>query len=292
MSTAAVELEPLARLTRDLANAAKTLSPHEARFLVDAYYGMQKNRISASNQVRQLAEGDEPHAVLDWLTVQNETLEGQIKRALDKWSDGDPVGVWAKSICGIGPVIASGLLANIDITQAETVGHIWSFAGLNPAMEWKKGQKRPFNASLKTLCAFKLGESFVKVQSNDNDTYGKVFAARKKQENEANDALKFAPLAQVKLGVVGKTTDAYKAYVTGKLPPAHIHARARRYAVKLFLAHYHMVAYFVHHHTLPPFPYAFSHLEGHIHFLAPPNAHLIDGLLAALKGYEDKLRAR
>ena len=36
-----------------------------------------------------------------------------------------------------------------------------------------------------------------------------------------------------------KKTDAYKAYSSGNLPPAHIHAMARRYAVKLFLSHLH-----------------------------------------------------
>ena len=285
-------MEPLKRLTKDLAKAAVTLSPHEARFLVDAYYIMQHNRISAAHQVRTLDKGDEPHSVIDWFAVQSEMLENQVKRALDKWTDGQPVAVWAKSICGIGPVIAAGLEANIDISRCETAGHIWSFAGLNPDMKWEKKTKRPYNASLKTLCAFKLGESFVKVQSNDNDIYGRVFVTRKKQEAEWNEAMKFADLAKERAASVNKKTDAYKAYSVGKLPPAHIHARARRYAVKLFLAHYHMVAYFVHHQKLPPFPYAFSHLEGHIHFIAPPHADLVDGLLPALKKYEDELRKR
>jgi len=294
MSTvvATTDLEPLQRLTRDLANASKTLSPHEARFLVDAYYIMQKNRIAAAHQIRTLNEGEEPHSVLDWLAAQSEMLESQVKRALDKWTGGNVVGIWAKSICGIGPVIAAGLLAHIDITRCETAGHIWSFAGLNPDMQWEKGQKRPFNAALKSLCAFKLGESFVKVQANENDVYGRVFAARKKIEQEKNEQQGFAEIAEKRKDTVSKSTDAYKAYAAGKLPPAHIHARARRYAVKLFLAHYHMVAYFVHHQTLPPFPYVFSHMEGHIHFIAPPNAALIDDLIPALKVYEDKLRRR
>jgi hypothetical protein len=285
-------MEPLKRLTRDLAKAAITLSPHEARFLVDAYYLMQHNRISAAHQMRTLDKGNEPHEVIDWFAVQSEMLENQVKRALDKWTDNQPVSIWSKSICGIGPVIAAGLLAHIDITRCETAGHIWSFAGLNPEMVWEKKTKRPYNASLKSLCAFKLGESFVKVQSNDSDIYGRVFAFRKKQELELNEALRFATLAKDRMANVNKKTDAYKAYSVGKLPPAHVHARARRYAVKLFLAHYHMVAYFNHHQTLPPFPYAFSHLEGHIHFIAPPHADLIDGLVPALKVYEKELKKR
>jgi len=287
-----IELEPLARLTKDLANASKTLSIREARYLVDAYYMLQENRISASHQLRTLNENDEPHTVIDWLASQNELLENQIKRALDKWTDSQPVSAWAKSICGIGPVISAGLLAHIDIKHCPTVGHIWRFAGLDPTLKWEKGKKRPFNASLKTLTAFKLGESFVKVQNNDNDVYGKVFASRKKQEQERNDTMLFADQAKVRVEKVGKSTDAFKAYSIGKLPPAQIHARARRYAVKLFLAHYHAVAYFEHHRTMPAFPYVFEHLPGHVHFIAPPNVDMIDGMAAALAEYEAELRRK
>ena len=33
---------------------------------------------------------------------------------------------------------------------------------------------------------------------------------------------------------IGKTTEAYAAYSAGRLPPGHLHARAKRWAVKLF----------------------------------------------------------
>lgn len=284
--------EPLKRLTKDLLKAATTLSVDEARFLVDAYYMLQRNRITANNQIRTLEVNEEPHTVLEWLSAQNQMLEGQLRNALDKWSSANPVGEWAKSICGIGPVIASGLLAHIDITRTPTVGHIWAFAGLSPSIQWKKGEKRPYNATLKTLCAFKLGESFVKTQSNDEDIYGRVYVRRKAVEIEHNEALAFKEIAAERLKTVGKGTEAYKAYAVGKLPPAHIHARARRYAVKLFLAHYHAVAYFVEYRIMPPFPYMFSHMEGHVDFIAPPHAALLPGFPAALERYKQALRER
>src|SRR5215467_2978497 len=106
--------KPVDRLARDLVKAATTLSDREARFLVDAYYTMQEDRKRAHNQLRNMA--DEPHAVIDWLAAQHETLESQIRRALDVYSDAHPVGQWLKSLHGIGPVIAAGLLAHIDIT--------------------------------------------------------------------------------------------------------------------------------------------------------------------------------
>ena len=69
-----------------------------------------------------------------------------------------------------------------------------------------------------------------------------------------------------------KTTEAYKAYIEGKLPPAQIHARARRYAVKLFLSHVHQVMFEDYYKTDAPKPYCFEKLEeDHRHFIAPPN---------------------
>ena len=259
------------RLKRDLVKAASTLSIDEARFLVDAYYQIQDNRKTSGNQVRALAESKEPHGVLLWLFDQNETVEKQIKRALDSWTDAIPAARWAKSIVGIGPVISAGLAAHIDVTRCNTVGCIWRFAGLDPTVEWKKGEKRPWNGGLKTLC-WKIGESFVKVSNHEGDFYGHLYAQRKEKEVLANDAGQFADQAARKLERfnIGKATDAYKAYAAGKLPPAHIHARAKRWAVKLFLAHYHHVAWTLATGTPPPKPYVISVL-GHADMILPPN---------------------
>ena len=102
--------DAVAKLSRDLRNAAKTMGLREARYFVGAYYDLQDYRIAA---------------------------------VLDKWSAAQPMGEWSRAIVGIGPVIASGLMAHIDITKAPTVGHIWRYAGLDPTVKWSKGEKRP-----------------------------------------------------------------------------------------------------------------------------------------------------
>ena len=264
-------LEPIARLTRDVRDAAITLSRDEARYLVDAYYMMQRDRIRSTHQQRTLAEQEEPHAVLGWLAENSRVLEANIKRALDAFSDRDVTGRWAKSITGIGPVLAAGLSAHIDIERAPTVGHIWRFAGLDPTMQWNKGQKRPWNASLRVL-AWKIGESFVKVSSNEKDVYGHIWAQRKEFEQKKNEAGDYEAQAVAKLEKfkIGKDTEAYKHYKAGHLPPGHIHARAKRYAVKLYLAHWHAVAYYEKFQKEPPRPYVISHLH-HVHEILCPN---------------------
>jgi hypothetical protein len=274
-------LPSLARLNKDLKAAVGTLSEAEVRYLVDGYYLIQDGRKRAHNQV--LAMGAEPHAVIGWLAEQSELLENQIKRALDSYTDSKVVGQWLKSIYGIGPVIAAGLMAHIDITEAATAGHIWSFAGLNPTAVWDKGQKRPWNADLKVLC-WKAGQSFMKFHNADECLYGHVYRDRKAYEIARNDSggnvataadiltkKKFRP-----------TTEAAKSYNAGRLPPGQIDARARRYAVKLFLSHLQLVWWFVETGTLPadPFPIA---IKGHAHFIPPPNVEQVPGLLEALR---------
>lgn len=285
-----VDLEPVKKLTKDLRAMVVlgAVSTREVRYLVDSYYQRQRARITADHQIRQMNETGEPHEVIQWLGANDDLLERNLKSMLDKWTDTHPVGLWAKSITGIGPVIAAGLLAHIDITRANTAAKVWAHAGLNPDMKWEKGQKRPFNMRLKTLCAFKLGESFVKVHNKDSDIYGKLYAQRKALEQERNDAGLFKETAARDIARFSKSTDAYKSYAEGKLPPARIHARARRYAVKMFLSHYHMIAFWHYYNFLPPFPFVFEHL-GHIDIIVPPNAHMFPGLPAALEEYKTNI---
>jgi hypothetical protein len=264
-----IGLDPLPRLSRDLRDAAIELSDDEARFLVDSYYNMQEQRIRGDAQVRALEKTKEPHRVLAWYAEQSERLEKAVRGALDVYSASKPLGQWARNQDGIGPVLAAGLLAHIDIARCTSAGDIWRFAGLDPTQTWGKGKKRPWNAGLKTLC-WKIGESFVKVCNKDTAFYGHLYKQRKERETLRNEAGDFADQAKAKLEKfnIDKKTDAYKAYSVGKLPPAHIHARAKRYAVKLFLAHYFETGCRLAGRE-PPLPYPIAHLD-HVHRIAPP----------------------
>jgi hypothetical protein len=250
--------------------------------------------------------------------------------------------VTCNSIKGIGPVIAAGLLANIDITKAPTAGHIWRFAGLDPSSKWvgtakatelvgrhmgargaavseevfaavceetntrpeslrlrltdydtgevsmtraaliKAVAKRPWNAGLKRLC-FLIGESFVKVSNRPDDVYGKLYKQRKDWETQKNQLKDYADQAAYSLETknFGRETEAYKWYSQGMLPPARIHLRAQRRAVKLFLAHLHEVLYWAYYEKLPPNPFVFDHLVGHVHRLEIPNIELVGDLAEA-----------
>jgi hypothetical protein len=301
--TDTTEAQAIRRLSRDLAVAAKTMHPDEARFLVDAYYIIQEDRKRSGNQVKAMEKSHEPHDVLLWFFDQNRVLEGQIKRALDQYAKNHPLGDWLYSIVGIGPVLSAGMLCYFDFeTRQRAAGELWKLAGLDPSSTWEKRQKRPWNAGLKTLC-YKIGESFVKSQNLDGSFYGPLFAERKGYEIQRNRNGDLVDQAECGAQRVKKKTEAWPWYAgcypasiwdgylalpleerakrhtalrgepgtgTPMLPPAHIHSRARRWTVKLFLSHLAEMGSCYYHHRPLAMPFAIARL-GHKDYIPPPN---------------------
>ncbi len=294
---AATSPEPIERMGRDLRLSSRTLGEREARYLTDLYYQVQDYRKRGANQALAQGKDGEPLALADWVHGSFERVEAGIKGALHEYAKSKPLGLWALSIHGIGPVIAAGLLAHISVypwkcivedpkkrcKEAEpctdecrripvaTAGGIWRFAGLDPTQKWGKGKVRPWNARLKVLC-WKTGESFVRLRASENDIYGKVYEARKQLEVARNERGEFAATAARTLKEK-KFTDkeTIAIYEAGKLPAGRLDLRAKRYAVKLFLSHYHHVAYELQFGEPPPKPYVLTEQGGHAHFIAPPN---------------------
>lgn len=301
-----VSLESILRPTRDAVAAAASLDENEIRFLVDSYYQLQDYRKASGNQIRSIDQGADTgtgHATLDWLEVQLNTMENQIKRALAAYAAAHPMGAWLDQVYGVGPVISAGLLAHLSVqpwkcrhpslgrvidgkrvhscsdhlpctpecgrVTIPTVGHWWRFAGMDPTLAWGKGERRPWNAQLKTLC-WKVGQSFMKFSGQPECFYGRIYRERKAYELARNEAGGNTAAAEAGLARVGKTTDAHKHYAAGRLPPAQIDARARRYAVKLFLSHMHGAWYKLHFGTEPPLPYPVAHM-GHAHVIESPH---------------------
>jgi len=263
-------IELVTKVNKDLRNAASALSSSEARYLVDSYYDAQELRIRTSAQMRESSKAGEPNEIIEWNMENYMTIEGGIKSTLNQYVKSTEAGQWMLSIHGIGPVISAGLLAHIDINKAPTVGHIWRFAGLDPTVKWEKKTRRPWNADLKVL-TWKIGQSFMKLRGYDNDVYGKVYEERKAYEIDRNEAGGNAETAARQLTEKNYAkNDTRDKLESGKLSDGQIDARARRYAVKLFLSHFHHVLFESTFKKAPPKPYIIEH-GGHTHFLAPPN---------------------
>ena len=270
-NTNGIGLQSPQRLSvKDLRIMARTMGKDQVRFLVDRYYQMQKERIAMGNMARISKEDGESADLLEWLAVQQDMLEDGIRRFLAYYIQDDPVADWLMSIRGIGPVLASGLIAHIDIRKAPTAGHIWNFAGLNPGVIWERGKKRPFNAKLKTLC-WKIGKSFVMTSGSDLSQYGPVYRERKAQEIAKNLAGEFAAQAAAQLASKKiRSPELRGTLESGALSDAHLDERARRATVKLFLSHLHSVWHWLEFGEHAPRPYVLEHL-GHAHMIEPPN---------------------
>ena len=127
----------------------------------------------------------------------------------------------------------------------------------------------PYNPTLKTLC-WKIGQSFMKFHNDEKCFYGKMYREHKTMLEERSEAGFFKDYCLEKSSKVGKATEAHKQYKEGKLPKGQIDARARRYAVKMFLAHIQQVWWETETSTPCVVPYAIAHL-GHKDYIAPPN---------------------
>src|SRR5215831_16360898 len=177
----------LTRLPTEVVLEAAKLSDPEARLLVSNYYQAQDSRKAADMQIRHIGDKELP-VVLKYYADSNAHIEAQVLKALHRYAASKPMGQWMLDTYGIGPVISAGFLAHLTITHRDkvtgdevptmTVGHWWSFAGLDPGVKWVKGKKRPWNAQLKQLC-YHSGECIKRVSNKDTAYYGHIYRARK-----------------------------------------------------------------------------------------------------------------
>lgn len=237
------------------------MTRNEARYLLSQYLTMQDNRKAADQKALKMEERakGEPHAVLQWVSDNALALEKQILGALKAFAESQHMGRWAMDIYGIGPVVAAGLLAHVDIEKCPTVGHLWAFMGYDPSKKWEKGGKRPHNAALKQI-GYYAGECFVKCSKSP---YRALYDSRKEYEQGKNERGEYAELA-AKVATDRPTHAQIKTYKAGKLPDGHIHSRCKRYAVKQFIADWWAEAYRDHFKKEPPLPYPIAIL-GHAH---------------------------
>lgn len=135
---------------------------------------------------------------------------------------------------------------------------------------------------------WKLGQCLLKFSNHEDCYYGHIYQKAKMEYVTKNENGLYAEQAKRDLesgkyrkkdyndvdDVSDETDEGFKRaefYLKqGKLPPAQIDARARRYAVKIFLSHLHQVWYEWHFKTPAPKPFALAIL-GHAHMIEPPS---------------------
>jgi hypothetical protein len=216
----------------------KTKDKETASILSKFYWEIRAQR-------NEMISNNENNETLIYFNNMSLELESQIDTSLKSYCQSSMTGKWAISQMGIGPVTASRLLCYIDVTKSRTPEHLWSYAGLAPANSGKT--KSTYNNHLKDVC-IDLGRNFVKYSAKSDCFYGKLYLDERKRRTELNEQGEYSELASETLANMSHKDKNYlkdkDIYESGKLPQERIDAQAQRYAVKIFLAHWHAVAYY------------------------------------------------
>lgn len=121
----------------------------------------------------------------------------------------------------------------------------------------------PWNQELKEIL-FRVGLSFRRPgpRGRPDPSYLPLYRYRKAYEITRNEQGDLSEQADYKLRSRNWNPNsvAFKHYIKGKLPPGHLDARARRWAVKVFLVHLHQVLYYERYSKIPPKPYILDSL--------------------------------
>lgn len=214
------------------------LNTKTASILSKVYWEIRNQR----NELTSSVDGNQTLIYFQDLILE---LESQMDSSLELFCRSSMTGKWAISNIGIGPVTATRLLSYIDIAKSRTPEHLWSYAGLVPNQTGK--QKLTYNNNLKEIC-IDLGKNFVKYSAKEECFYGHLYLEERKRRTELNEQGEYTDLANEALqNFNSKEKNFIKdklIYESGKLPQERIDAQAQRYAVKIFLAHWHAVAHY------------------------------------------------
>lgn len=132
----------------------------------------------------------------------------------------------------------------------------------------KACSKIPYNAELKRRC-YLIADSFVKNHNKPDSLYGRLYDIRKAYETVKNENGDFKEQAKEKLATTNFSKKEIKAiYEAGKLSKKHIDNRARRYAVKIFIAHVFEAMYYFEYGEKSPVPYPMEYM-GHVDYIEP-----------------------
>jgi len=318
-------IKKLDRIGEDVRVAALDMTIPEARYVFKDYMNLQKYQQSTKAHVRQLEKESTPNTTMKFIANNTTYIRKyQFSEIFDIWTDKFPEARWVKSINGLGPAVAAGLICYCDFDKAHNSSSFWQWAGLTPKsrqitkkaadklivsamdlygdeqltddhIKWictqadydyasfhkfcrKKGQPYNWNKLYIALVIPKFSFDFHRVcimignlVIKQKNLYHDLYVYRRAWEEAKNESGEYASraAAQLRRYDYKPWKDTYKIYSAGYLPPGHIIARSKRWAVKIFLAHYYSVIYYIRNGEVPYDAYALDILKGHRRILVP-----------------------
>lgn len=243
------------------ARAGPVLSAEQARWVFCYYIAVQRQRLRAQQQAQH-----QPDMILTAIVQEHldylRASEERARRQLHDFVSRHPVGSWLLTERGIGSLLAAALIAYLDVAKAKNYRSFWQYAGLTPGAIYRRGHVNGWNRQLRRVC-YLLGECLMRARNHEASTYGKLYDCYKQAEVEHNERGDFAAQAAQVLAAKHIRADrpTALAYREGRLPPAHLHARARRRMVKDLLADIYVALYFRHKRMMPRSRHRSPYLE-------------------------------
>ncbi len=183
------------------------------RVLVDLReHVLQKQRIALGNRLSAIERGVDvvdanTERIIQHFYDRFADLEDYGDNEIKALVDGLPIVQAMVTVKGLGPMLSARVVSMIDITLVDHVSALWKWAGYavvdGKADGRRKGEKITYNPRLKKT-VYLVGDSFIKSRSPYRDIYDK---AKEKYERDP------------------------------ELTKMHIHRRAARKMVKLWLSH-------------------------------------------------------
>jgi hypothetical protein len=292
-------------------NETEATSEAKLKILVGAYYDVQKVRIMQSLRVQDLTRRgvlDEKRAetLHEYTDKRLENSEKDIALYIKTLVERQPIWTeWLKDVNGIGPILAGGLIAFIgDISRFDTISKLWAYAGEHTLWRCKNCEARAFPNEVeknrwmeKTFLRLKeVNERATKKEKANEEALrakvGKMVcscehpeAVQERARRKKGELMEWNPYLKThcwkisdafvkKKGAYRSLYDKFRAEEDRNHPEltdGHRFARATRRTVKVFLAHYWIVARKQKGLSTRP-PYAIERL-GHQDLIGP----LMDG---------------
>lgn len=221
--------------------------PEEVSYWVDAFYDIQAIRMETTNRMAALKLVDkEPVKDTKRILAEIKETEAFILKLIKKKIEQLPIWkLWLKNIKGIGPAITGRLTSRIAIENSDTISQLWRFCGqgvVNGEAERKRsGLKIHYDPKLKSTM-WLIEECLIKA----SDSYKKLYDGFKTEEENNNKPVKiklkeaagyqFVGGKKITKESLAKTKNKNKV-VEVERTPIHIHRRAKRKMVKIFLSH-------------------------------------------------------
>jgi hypothetical protein len=153
----------------------------ELRKRVIYYSRIQRVKVAIGNSLSgfERVELEIPEELLE-LQKNLIKMEKDKEKEIKSFFKENPMAIhkWLVSIKGISDILASRLIALIDIDKTPMVSSLWSYAGYKPTDRKAKGKKANWNQELKMVC-YQVSDSFVKHRT---PKYRAIYDAEKEKQ--------------------------------------------------------------------------------------------------------------